>query len=245
MAETGCTSDPYVVGALLKSLRSRYESSRIVLIEGDATNTTADTLFGYLGISNIAKKFGCEVHNISRSDWVKVDIDGLQFRRVHVPRILTECDLYITHPKLKTHSLTKISCGLKNQFGCLRPKNKTPYHKRIDEVIVDANIARKPDFSIVDANLCMEGIGGPIHGQPKKVGLLIGGSDIVATDAFCSKIAGFRPFFIGHIRKAANKDLGEMKFSIQKNSALDLSSYRFKFNRLQYYALKLLRKRLR
>ena len=193
----------------------------------------------------MAKQHRCELHNISASEWVKMSIEGLRFKLVHVPKILTECDLYITHPKLKTHSLTKISCGLKNQFGCLRPKNKTPFHKKIDETIVDANIARKPDFSIVDANICMEGIGGPIHGTPKRVGLFIGGNDIVAVDSLCAKVAGFRPFFVGHIRKAARCGLGRMNFDLSSKSAYSLPKGQLKFERAQYYALKLMRTRLR
>ena len=244
MAETGCTSDPAVVNSLLENLRGKYPSSRIVLIEGDSTNTTAETLFPYLGIDSVAKRFNCETMSISKSDWVRVKIEGMRFKSVHVPKVLTECDLYITHPKLKTHSLTKISCSLKNQFGCLRPKNKVPFHNHIDEAIVDANLARRPDITIVDANICMEGIGGPIHGRPRRLGLFMGGRDLVAVDSLCAKVVGFRPFFIGHVRKSANYGLGHMRFQLTSGEG-KLPQKKLAFDRLQYYALRVLRGRLR
>src|SRR2546430_13373153 len=39
-AETGCTSDPQIVEHLLSYIRDRYPDSRVILLEGDSTNTT-------------------------------------------------------------------------------------------------------------------------------------------------------------------------------------------------------------
>jgi len=242
LPETGAVSDPKVVAALLKALRSINQHARILIFENDATNANADLMFRYLGIDKISKVYSAEVINIAHEKWTKKQIDGYRMKTVKVPVILEDCDLLITHPKLKTHSLTKLSCGLKNMFGCYRTKKKVKFHKFLDEAIVDINLALRPDASIVDANICHEGIGGPSYGFPKKVGLIIGGKDIVAVDTFCANLMGFRPWFVGHIRKAASKGLGQLKYRLEGNlEESDLKMYRFKFNRALYYLMKIFR----
>ena len=68
-------------------------------------------------------------------------------------------------PKLKTNLASSITCCLKNQFGCLTEVRKIKYHKHLDDIIVDANIAMKPDFCIVDAIVAMGGALGPGSGR--------------------------------------------------------------------------------
>lgn len=243
LRETGATSDPLVIDELLSALRKIYPNSEIFLIENDATTALADILFSYLGIIEIAKKHGANTLNLSHDRWVKKEIDGLIFKKMQVPTVLENCDLVITHPKLKTHGITKITCGLKNMFGCLREKRKIKFHRFLDEAIVDSNLAFRANFSIVDANICQEGIGGPAYGKPRKLGLLIGGMDIVAVDAFCARLIGFRPWFVGHIRKAAHKELGKMNYELKTNmSPNELKTCKMDFSKSEYYFTKLLRK---
>jgi len=243
LKETGATSDPLVVDALLSALRKIYPNSEIFLLENDATTALADVLFNYLGISEIAKKHRAHTLNLSHDRWTKKEIDGLIFKKIEAPMVLANCDLVITHPKLKTHGKTKITCGLKNMFGCLREKRKIKFHKFLDEAIVDANLAFRANLSIVDANICQEGIRGPAYGTPRKLGLLIGGMDIVAVDTFCARLIGFKPWFIGHIRKAAHKELGKMNYDLKTNiSSNDLRTCKLDFSKLEYYFTKLLRK---
>ena len=241
--ETGAVSDPLVVDALLCCLREIYPSSEIVLVENDASVALADVLFSYVGFTEIAKKYNAKCVNLAHEEWISKRIDGYYFREIEVPRVLNDADLLITHPKLKTISLTKITCGLKNMFGCIRIKEKHKYHKYVDECIVDINLALRPACSVVDAILCHEGIWGPAYGVPKRVGILIGGNDVVAVDAFCSKLAGFHPLFIGHVRKASSKGLGSMSFVVRGDlDETDLKNYKFDFSRWPYYTFKILRK---
>jgi uncharacterized protein (DUF362 family)/glycosyltransferase involved in cell wall biosynthesis len=243
--ESGAVSDPNVVSSLLSALRTRYPDAKISLIENDATGVVAANIFRYHGFDEVAKRFGADTIDLSQAEWVSKHIDGIRFHTVQIPKILDECDLYITHPKLKTHGGCMITCSLKNQFGLIRTKNKISFHKFLDDAIVDVNLARTPDISIVDANLCMEGNGGPTFGTPKKVGLLIGGDDMVATDSFCAKLVGFNPLFVGHIRKAAKKRLGNMDYNLAVDEPDDWGKYRFQFNRILYYALRSVRRTVR
>ncbi len=234
--ETGAVSDPFIVGPLLKSLRDRYPRARILLVENDSTVTLADELFHFLGFDLLARRYGASVLNLARDKWQEKGIDGLVFKRIDVPKSLEEADLLITHPKLKTHGFTKITCGLKNMFGCFRPKNKVPYHVLLDEIIADVNLALKPHVSIVDANICQESFAAPAFGLPRRLGLLICGTDVVATDAFCAELAGFKARSIGHIMKSVANGLGTTDYWIDGDISFEaMKMYRLRFNRLMYY----------
>jgi len=112
---------------------------------------------------------------------------------------------------MKTHSDTQVTLGLKNMFGLLPDTPKSKYHNLgIDEVIVDINSLCKPSLTIIDGFVAMEG-SGPVSGQPIEMGLVIAGKDVVSTDTIASKVMGFDPYEIDHIKKAAKKGLGEMK----------------------------------
>jgi uncharacterized protein (DUF362 family) len=66
---------------------------------------------------------------------------------------------------------------------------------------MDRQLARKRYLSVVDGIIGMEG-SGPVTGEAKHVGTLIGGSDPVVVDAVCAVLMGFSPFRIPLIAQA-------------------------------------------
>ncbi len=210
--ETASTTDPLFLEQLLKLIREQNRRARILLLESDATTTLADLLFNYLGFKKLAKKYKAECFNISNASLVKKRIRGLYFKEVMYPRILKKCDCLISHPKLKTHTLTLITCGMKNMFGCLPKKRKASYHKMIDEVIVDCCRLFKPDLTITDGILAMTGRG-PINGFPTYFNNIIASRDVLANDVACAKILGFNPRKVKHLRLARGV-VGSFKFRV-------------------------------
>jgi len=240
--ETGVTTDPLVLEPLLKLLRIRYPATPIFIFENDATGTLADNLFEWLGLDQIAKKYEVDFINLTREEWIPACIDGYCFQEIQIPRILTE-SLIINHPKLKTHGRTKMTCGLKNIYGCYQIKDKNQYHSFLEKAIVDINIPIKSHFTVVDGFLCVEGNRGPTQGFPKKVGVFIGGADIVSVDAFCAKFMGFNPKFVKHIRLAAAKKIGSMKYQLESElNQKEIRKIFFQFNLGKYYLMELFRK---
>jgi uncharacterized protein (DUF362 family) len=62
--------------------------------------------------------------------------------------------------KLKTHSQTGVSLGMKNLLGLLPDKWKFKYHLRdINKVIVDVATVLKPRPTIIDGFYALEGPG--------------------------------------------------------------------------------------
>jgi uncharacterized protein (DUF362 family) len=116
--------------------------------------------------------------------------------------------------KLKTHMLTTISCALKNIYGCLPYPCKIAFHRFLGDAIVDANIAMRPRFSIVDGSVAHIGTQGPAYGIPVRADAMVAGPDIVSVDATCSRLLGFKPLLVGHVRKAHSSGIGSMRSEI-------------------------------
>lgn len=233
-AESGATSDPRVVEALIKSVKKTYGDPLIRIVETDASGTDCDSLFSFLGFRRLEKEYGVTLVNLRRSSWREVPLNGRLFKRIQIPEILTETDLFVNHPKLKTHGKTKITVGLKNIFGCLRQKYKARYHSALDDAIVDVNCAMPSDLTVVDGIIALEGWG-PTYGFPKRLNLLVAGRNVVSVDAFCADLMGFGAKSVSHIVLAERMGIGSTKYHLRSemNMAI-LKSSRFKFDPIRY-----------
>lgn len=142
-----------------------------------------------------------------------IEIAGAKhFPEVQFARYLLEADVVINLPKAKTHSQTKYTGALKNMFGAVAPRQRVKLHLlgsplALAEGLVDCFAARPPEFSLMDAVVCMEGLG-PTQGQPVEVGVIAASRDSVALDAVCEAILGFRPGEVLTTACAARRGLG-------------------------------------
>jgi len=207
--DTGATTDPIVVEAIILKLKNL--PVEIQIVESDATVTNATKAFKATGMAEM-----CERNNV---EWVnlkdlteKVDIpieDGLTLKKITIPRLVKESAI-ISAAKMKTHIATKVTLGMKNMFGLLPDKLKFKYHlKGISKVVVDINTVLRSALTVIDGFVAMEGKG-PTKGNPVQMDTIIAGVDPVATDATASRVMGFDPHTISHIRRAYEKNLGEM-----------------------------------
>jgi uncharacterized protein (DUF362 family) len=206
--DTGATTDPVVVEAIIRKLRTL--PVKVYVVESDATMTDADKAFEATGMKQMAERNGAECLNLRHlKDRVKIDIpEGRALKNITVPRIVTESAV-ISAAKLKTHGSTKVTLGMKNMFGLLPDKFKGKYHiKGISKVIADINSVLKPVLTVIDGFVAMEGLG-PVNGSPVQMNLIIAGKDVVATDSTACRIMGFDPQEVAHIRMAYDRGLGE------------------------------------
>jgi len=211
--DTGATTDPIVVEAIIKKLEAL--PVKVYVVESDATITNADKAFEKTGMKDMCKRNGVEWLNLRHfKDRVKLEVpNGEALQSITVPRLVTESAV-ISAAKLKTHLNTTVTLGMKNMFGLLPDKFKGKYHmKSISKVVVDINTVLKPAFTVIDGFVGMEGEG-PVDGTPVKMNLIIAGKDVVATDATAARVMGFNPYEIAHIRKAFEKGLGRSEAEI-------------------------------
>jgi ferredoxin len=132
-----------------------------------------------------------------------------------VPEWYSQLDVVISLPKLKTHCLTTMTCGLKNVYGMVSGHAKAQFHTKypspqaMSAFLVKVFGVFKPVLTIADAVTAMEG-NGPAHGQPLPVGVLVGSRDAVALDAVGCNALQISPSSVPMIRYAAAAGLGSM-----------------------------------
>jgi uncharacterized protein (DUF362 family) len=207
--DTGATTDPIVVEAIIKKLMGVPIS--VSVVESDATITNADKAFEKTGMKDMCQRNGVECINLRHlKDKVKIDVPNNEvLGSITVPRIVAESAI-ISAAKLKTHVNTGVTLGMKNMFGLLPDKFKAKYHARgINKVIVDINTVIKPVLTVIDGFVGMDGKG-PIDGAPVKMDLVIAGKNVVATDATGCRVMGINPYDIPHLRRASEKGLGSI-----------------------------------
>jgi uncharacterized protein (DUF362 family) len=207
--DTGATTDPIVVEAIIQRLKNL--PVEIYVVESDATMTNADKAFKATGMEEMCKQYGVECLNLRHiKDKIKLAVPSCEtLKSITVPRLVAESAI-ISAAKMKTHIATKVTLGMKNMFGLLPDKFKAKYHaKGISKVIVDINTVIKPNLTIIDGFVAMEGKG-PTDGDPVKMDLIIASKDPVAADSTGARTMGIDPHEISHIRTAHQKGLGKI-----------------------------------
>ena len=243
-AESGAVTDPTILGGLLQALRARFAGARLVIAENDATTLDIAVAYKLLGFDRVAAEHEAELLNVATGRWTTKPVPGgLLLKDLEVPAILDECDLFINFAKLKTNALTKTTGCLKNIFAFYRAKRKVVLHGTIDEVLHDMNKVIKPDVCLIDGHIGMEGMG-PAFGRPKRCDLLIAGANPVAVDACESRIMGFRPLSVRHIRLCHQAGLGPVDYELVTDIAgFDYGRYRFQFPHFEHHLRNALRRR--
>lgn len=218
---TGETTDPKFVAALVDVIRSQVSPDiHFSIVESDASAMKCKYAFKMLGYEKMAQKHGVSLINLSEDESERVVVTvGDQSFSFMLPRTIQNADLRVNVPKIKYMPGVKVSCALKNIYGCNPYPNKFRYHPKLDEVIVAINKVMRFDLCILDGNI-VSGV------QPYRLGLVMASRDPVAVDVAAAKIAGLNPRSINHIMLANQEGLGNIS-SIPKGMALDYFEARF------------------
>ena len=126
--------------------------------------------------------------NLSEDESSSVDVscNGNAYNFL-VPKIIRDADLRINIAHIKyTVDPVKLTCALKNIYGCNPFPKKYKYHSDLGNVIVALNKAMKFDLCLIDNNIA-SGV------QPRKLGLVMASQDPVAIDVAAAKIAWLNP----------------------------------------------------
>jgi uncharacterized protein (DUF362 family) len=207
--KSGATTDPMVVEAIVNRLRDL--GKEVVIVESDAQTTNADKAWLASGMDELGKRLDVPFVNMRHVD-EKVEVEvknGRELKKIKIAKIATESAL-VSAAKMKTHMSTKVTLGMKNLFGMITTKFKGQYHIRgMDKVVHDIAITIPPQLTVIDGFVAMEGRG-PVHGKPVQMDTIIASTNVVAADAVASRIMGFNPERIDHIRWANDSGLGTM-----------------------------------
>jgi len=206
---TGCTTDPKFVASVIDILREQISSKvNISLVESDASAMKCKYAFKMLGYEDLAQQYNVSLVNLAneQSDKTTTKV-GKKTVTLKVPQIIKNADLKINVTKIKySMEKIKITCALKNIFGCIPYPRKYIYHPFLSEVIVAANKLMKFDLCILDGYIA-QGVG------TRKMGLVMASTDQVALDAVAAKIAGVNPNSIRYLQLASREGLGKTDFT--------------------------------
>jgi uncharacterized protein (DUF362 family)/NAD-dependent dihydropyrimidine dehydrogenase PreA subunit len=209
-ALTGNTTDLRLLAVVMEYLKSKGYKD-ITVAEGTNSGYYRHhiSVISRLRVDRLANYYGVKVTDLNYSEPVSIEFEG--GIRASVARECFEADLFINMPKLKTHFEVGMSVCLKNLMGCLvGQENKKKTHRSLTKNILHINENLKPQLHIVDGLIAMEGLG-PTRGKPKKMGLILVGTNPYLIDMVCAKIAKFDYRFISTLK------LGEEKGIITKH----------------------------
>jgi uncharacterized protein (DUF362 family) len=210
----GIVTDVAVIEPLVK-MSLEKGARRVKIADGAAYPSGAyHTLsaFEAMGVTKIAKMWDLDLVDLNSHDSVDLDVPGgLVLDRVRVGRAVTEADVLINVPVLKTHRQTLLSNCVKNigvGVAC-REEKKRLHRLGIDEGLLDVYSVVRPNFNVVDALVGLEGDGPNFPpGKPRPLGLVVAGEDGVAVDAVCARLIGLDPWEVKHLKLAHEKRLG-------------------------------------
>lgn len=205
-AATGYTTDPRVVAAIIDIIREKCgEDVDIKVVEADASAMRTKYAFKVLGYEKLAEEKKVELFNLSKDvleeKTVQVGKREITFK---VPRLLLDSDLFIDVPKLKLMRIVKITCAMKNIFGCIGVPRKIVYHPILNETIVGINKVLKPHLTIVDGLVAAGRF-------PIKLNLIMASVDPFSIDWVASQIMGFEPSRVKFLKIAIKEKVGDLK----------------------------------
>jgi uncharacterized protein (DUF362 family)/Pyruvate/2-oxoacid:ferredoxin oxidoreductase delta subunit len=156
-----------------------------------------DLVLRVSGLHDALRGLDCECRPFDRS--VRVDI-GEPFGTIEIAEDAVQADFIVNLCKLKTHSQMLVTLAVKNLFGCVVGYRKPEWHMKagIDRQAFARLIARightlHPAFNILDGILAMEGQGPGMKGRPRKLGVVLAGTDPFAVDQAVCRMLNIDP----------------------------------------------------
>jgi uncharacterized protein (DUF362 family) len=218
----GMHTDPAVVDALLGYL-SDHGYRRLALMENCTHGISTRLVFEVAGYAGIARRHGAEQIYLDEGGTVPYTLEGEE-TPIRVPRRLyagfidpshPAGNFYLGLPKLKTHSMTTMTLGVKNQQAFPIDADRMHFH---NHEMLHVRLARlyrmvRPDFCIIEGvTAIFNGHVPPaalLEESSVKLNVLIGGQDTVAVDTVGCKVMGYAIEEVEHLRLAAEWGLGE------------------------------------
>ena len=200
----GVVTSPALTHELVSLLRD--EAEEVVVGESDGFNYSCRSAFKKTGMETAVKKAGGTVINLSEDKLVKVKFqnNSSPLKELFLPKTVLEADAIVDLALMKTHEWAMYSGAIKNLFGCV-PSNKRIYlHPYLSEVFYRLYTILKPQLTVMDARVAIEG-NGPTKGNPVKMDLMLTSNCALATDVIASKIMGLNMEEVSHLNYIARK----------------------------------------
>ncbi|MBI5519189.1 MAG: DUF362 domain-containing protein [Desulfovibrio sp.] len=147
------------------------------------------------GMDEALRGLGLRVASLGRPEPLALSRGG----SIGVSRTALEADRIISVARLKAHGQFRVTAGVKNLFGCVCGCRKALAHMRLGEtpgamesMVLDVMAALPPALALVDGIVAMHR-GGPVRGEPFRLGLLGASAVPMALDTVLFSLLGQTP----------------------------------------------------
>jgi uncharacterized protein (DUF362 family) len=208
-AERGIITHPLFLQAILELLKKHGVNITV----GDDIDFDVRDGFSVSGIRQICQTADVRLINLREVGFTETKCNGVLLDKVYLSRVALDADVIINLPRLKTHSFTIFTGGIKNMFGTIPTGHRRKFHyefrrnENFSQMLTDVFSAIKPNLTIMDGILAMEGEG-PASGNLRKLGIILASQDTVAIDTIASKIIGIEPLNVFTTKYAYERGLG-------------------------------------
>jgi len=201
--ESGVITTPSVLDGTLAFLRDHGIGETIVAEGGGDDVTAAFDKFGY---REIAARHGVPLVDLNHDESRRVDVpDPVAVDHFQICQTPLSCDAIVNLPCLKVHNgEAVVTLCMKNMMGCIERKRRIEMHKDFADKIIDLLKIVRPDVNLIDGLVGRNW--GEIHGEPVGMGVMLAGTDPVATDTVGAAVMGMEG--VPHILNGAKYGFG-------------------------------------
>jgi uncharacterized protein (DUF362 family) len=229
-------TDPAVLDALLGYFRA-HGYTRLAVMENVTGGNFSRLVFHAIGYAGICRKYDAEAIYLDESPPVEVTLRD-EDEPTRIPKRLYDDFIaarggrfYLGLPKLKTHCMSTVTLGVKNQqaFPIHADRMQRHSHRTLHRRLASIYDLIRPDFCII------EGLNAIYHGHVPvtafldecvaPMNILVGGRDTLAVDTVGARVLGYEVAEVEHLRICREWCLGEG--SLDRIEVLGLPLSRF------------------
>ncbi len=216
--QAACTN-PEVVKAIVE-LCVEADAKQVIVM--DNTINPSQRTYARSGIAEAAKEAGAKVPFVNPHHLKKMALNGEWFKEWEVYTDFVEADKIINVPIAKTHSLSRLTMGLKNWLGAVGG-SRNQLHQGLDYAMIDLAKFFKPALTVLDAyRILLKN--GPQGGRLSDAQLhktVVAGVDYVAVDALGATFFDIQPEELPFLKLASERGIGRIdleKLKIEKRT---------------------------
>lgn len=204
------TTNPLLVSAVADVVRKRGCEVWIGDSPGGDFSKGIDVLWNKTGMYQSIQNISEQVIFERKPIYLSLE-DGKVCKKILLSEYCLDADVIINLPKLKTHTFTLLSGGIKNLFGLVPGRIKGLYHKEYPNIsefsdfLIDLAEFIKPELTIIDGIWGMEGHGPGASGTPVNLGILLASTNVLAVDIAMTQYVGIPSEAVPYIKKGIER----------------------------------------
>ena len=204
------TTHPELLRLAIRHLKA--SGAEVAVGDSPASAANIRAVLERTGVGAVCKEEGVPFVSFERDGIRSCSADGFEFT---IAGPVADADLVVSLPKVKSHSLTKLTAAVKNLYGAVPGYGKTTLHRLHPKPNDFGRLVRAiwsvlpPTVSIADAIVGMEGQG-PANGRPVRLGFLAASQDPFALDIALCGILHIRPDSVPYLSGMAGAHAPEL-----------------------------------